>query len=113
MITVTEPATQQLVAYFEGKEMQPIRVHLGGGGCAGVQLTLALDEVRDDDNTVELDAFTFVINKELSEAAGKVTIDLSQYGFTIKSENEVGGGGGCGCASSGTCGSAGSGGCNC
>lgn len=113
MITVTETATKELVSYFADKEVQPIRVHLGGGGCAGMQLTLALDEVRDDDNTVELDPFTFVINKELAEAAGEVTIDLSHYGFTIKSENEVGGGGSCGCASSGTCGSAGSGGCNC
>ncbi|BCS89645.1 IscA/HesB family protein [Pseudodesulfovibrio sediminis] len=96
MITVTESAQQELTTYFADKEIQPVRVHLGGGGCAGMQLTLALDEARDDDNTVEIDAFTFVINKELAEAAGEVTIDLSKYGFTIKSVNEVGGGGGCG-----------------
>jgi len=96
MITVTESAQKELTTYFADKEVQPIRVHLGGGGCSGMALTLALDEVRDGDKTVENGDFTFLINEELADASGEVTIDMSQYGFTINSEKEVGGGGGCG-----------------
>lgn len=113
MINVTESAQQELTKYFDGKEAQPIRVHLADGGCSGPRLSLALDELRDGDKSVEQGSFTFLIQEELAEATGKVTVDMSQYGFTVDSENPVGGGGGCGCSSSGSCSSAGSGGCGC
>lgn len=99
MINVTEAAQNELTTYFDGKEIRPIRIHLADGGCSGMKLSLALDELRDGDKSVEQGAFTFLINEELSEAAGKVSIDMSEYGFTIASEKEIGGGGGCsGCS---------------
>lgn len=115
MIKVTESAKKELTTYFEGKDIQPIRIHLADGGCSGMRLSLALDELRDGDKTVEEAPFTFLIHEELAAETGTVTIDMTQYGFAIDSENAVGGGGGCGCASSGSCGSAGSGagGCGC
>ena len=112
MINVSESAQQELTKYFEDKDVQPIRVHLADGGCSGPRLSLAIDELRDGDKSVEQGAFTFLINEELADASGKVSIDMSEYGFTVDSENQIGGGG-CGCASSGSCGSAGSGGCGC
>jgi Fe-S cluster assembly iron-binding protein IscA len=113
MITVTDSAKQELTRYFDGKEIQPIRIHLADGGCSGPRLSLALDEVRDGDKTVEQDAFTFLIQEELAGATGAVTVDMTQYGFNVESENQVGGGAGCGCTSASSCGSAGSGGCGC
>ena len=113
MINVSESAIQELTTHFDGKDVRPIRVHLADGGCSGMKLSLALDELRDGDKSVEQGAFTFLIHEELAEAAGEVTIDMTQYGFSIDSEKTIGGGGGCGCASSGSCGSAGSGGCGC
>ncbi len=110
MINVTETAQQELTTYFEGKAKEPIRVHLADGGCSGPRLSLALDEVRDGDKSVQQGEFTFLIQEELAEATGKVTIDMTQYGFSVESENPVGGGGGCGCSSSGGCSS---GGCGC
>jgi len=101
MINVTESAQQELTTYFEGKEAQPIRVHLADGGCSGMRLSLALDEVRDGDKSFEEGGFTFLIHEELVEATGKVSIDMTQYGFSIDSENVVGGGG-CG-SCSGSC----------
>ncbi len=98
MINVSESAQQELTQYFEGKDAQPIRIHLADGGCGGMKLSLALDELRDGDKSTEQGTFTFLINEELSEAAGTVTVDMSEYGFTIASENELGGGGG-GCGS--------------
>jgi len=109
MITITESARQELAKYFEGKTVEPIRVHLADGGCAGPRLSLALDQLRDGDTSVEQGDFTFLIQTELAEATGAVTIDMTEYGFQIASENLVGGGG-CGCSSSGGC-SSGSCGC--
>ena len=109
MINVSESAQQELTKHFEGKDVQPIRVHLADGGCSGPRLSLAIDELRDGDKSVEQGAFTFLINEDLAQASGNVTIDMSEYGFTVDSENHLGGGG-CGCSSGGGCGS---GGCGC
>ena len=106
MITITESAQQELTTYFEGKDIVPLRVHLADGGCSGMRLSMALDELRDGDESVEIGGFTFVIRPELAEEVGKVTVDMTQYGFSIDSENQIAGsGGGCGCSSGGGCGS--------
>ncbi len=108
MITVSQSAQQELARYFEGKEAQPIRVHLADGGCSGPRLSLALDEQRDDDTSVVQGEYTFLIDNELLKATGAVSVDMTQYGFTVDSEKQVGGGG-CGCSG----GSCGTGGCGC
>jgi len=102
MITITESAQNEFTSYFKGKNIQPIRVHLADGGCSGMKLSLAIDENRDGDLSFEQGTFTFLINKELAEDTGKVTIDMTQYGFAIESENMVGDGGSCGCSSCGS-----------
>jgi len=112
MITITESAKQELTTYFEGKEIVPLRIHLADGGCSGMRLSIALDEVRSGDRSIEDKGFTFVIQEELAEETGKVAIDMTQYGFTIDSEKMVGGGSGCGCSSN-SGGGCGSGGCGC
>ena len=106
MINVTESATQELTNYFKESEKSPIRVHLVDGGCSGPQLSLALDQPGSGDKTVTQGDLTFIISEELAEATGEVTIDKTPYGFTVASENPLGGGG-CGCSSCGT------GGCSC
>lgn len=108
MINLTDAAKQEFKNYFEGKEATPVRVYLADGGCSGMKLSLALDEVRDNDKSVSIDDFTFVINEELAEASGVVSVDMTEYGFTIQSEKAIGGGG-CGCSSGGGCGSGGCG----
>lgn len=105
MITLTESAQQELTTYFTGKDIIPLRIHLADGGCSGMKLSMALDEFRDGDEKVEISGFTFLIRPELAEEVGEVTVDMTQYGFTIGSENQLAGGGGCGCSSGGGCGS--------
>lgn len=102
MINITESAQNELTKHFDGREIQPIRVHLADGGCSGMRLSLALDELRDGDKSVEHGAFTFLINEELAEATGEVSVDMTDYGFTVDSEKPVGGGG-CG-SCGGNCG---------
>ncbi|QGY40025.1 heme biosynthesis protein HemY [Pseudodesulfovibrio cashew] len=103
MITATDAAIKSLSMHFKDKDIQPIRVHLADGGCSGPRLSLAIDELRDGDKSVEQGDFTFLIQSELAEVVGAITIDMSEYGFTLASEREVpGAGGGCGCSSCGT-----------
>lgn len=112
MISLSDAAKQQLDGYFEGKEKAPIRVFLGGS-CCGPKLSLALDEPRDGDDTFELSGYTVIAEKQLLASTGAISIDMSEYGFTVDSENplEAGscGSGSCGSSSGGGCG----GGCSC
>ena len=116
MISLSDAAKTQLDAYFEGKDKAPIRVFLSGG-CCGPKLSLALDEVRDGDESFEAGGYTLLAEKALLAASGKISIDMTEYGFSVESENELGGGGGScgsgGCGSGGGGGGCGSGGCGC
>jgi iron-sulfur cluster assembly protein len=119
MITLSEAARDQLDGYFADKEKSPLRIFLAGG-CCGPKLSLALDEPRDGDETVEALGYTLLAEKALLAAAGKIAIDAGEYGFSVESENQLGGGGG-GCGSGGcgggesggSSGGCGSGGCGC
>ncbi len=102
MITVTEKAQQELNAYFEGKEVGAIRVHLAQGGCSGPRLMLALDEANANDEVFVQNNYTYCIEKELLQQAKSVTIDFTYMGFSVESEVSFGGGG---------CGSGGCSGC--
>lgn len=96
MITATNSALQTLNDHFVDKDVQPIRVHVANGGCGGPQLALALDELRDGDQTVTQEEYTFLIHQQLAEVVGDVTIDIGPYGLSLASEKELPGGGGCG-----------------
>ncbi len=52
-----------------------------------------------------MEGFSLVVDKELAKQTGTIRIDMTYYGFTVDSENPVGGGGG-GC--SGSCSTGGS-----
>lgn len=105
MITLSDSAKEQLDGYFADKEKSAVRVFLAGG-CCGPKLSLALDEAREGDEAVETGGYTLIVEKSLLETAGKISIDMTEYGFSVDSENALGGGGSCG---SGGCGSGGCG----
>ena len=106
MITLSDSAKAQLDSYFADKEKSAVRVFLAGG-CCGPKLSLALDEARDGDESVETGGYTLIAEKSLLEASGAISIDMTEYGFSVESENAMGGGGSCGsggCGSGGGCG---------
>lgn len=113
MISMSDAAREQLDGYFEGKDKAPIRVFLGGS-CCGPKLSLALDEPRDGDDSFELSGYTVIAEKQLLASTGAISIDMSEYGFTVDSENplEAGSCGSGGCGSGGSSGGCG-GGCSC
>ena len=100
MITLSETARPELGAYFTDKERSPIRVFLAPGGCQGPRLALALDGPTDDDQVFEDAGFTLCVEKDLFAETGNISVDMNAMGFSVSSDNPVGGGEG-GCASCG------------
>ncbi|MFV0420690.1 IscA/HesB family protein [Oleidesulfovibrio sp.] len=104
MITLLESAHKELDAYFSDKEKASIRIYLAPGGCSGPRLALALDEAGEADKTAEAGGYTFVMNTDLHQQVGNVTIDVTCSGFTLTPQIPLPGGGGCGgCGSSSNC----------
>ena len=102
MFSMTDTARQELDAYFEGKEKNPIRIYMASG-CGGPRLALALDEPGEDDTVFEESGFSFCINKELLSLVGSVALDVTPMGYSVQPECPLPeSGGGCGsCCSSG------------
>ncbi len=99
MFTVTENARLELDAFFADKEKSPIRLYLAPGGCSGPRLSLALDEVRDDDVSKEEAGYTFCVDKTLWNTIEGATIDVGPLGFSVtpvKPLPNMGGCSGCG-----------------
>lgn len=61
---------------------------------------MVLDEPKDDDEQVQADGLTFLINKDLASQSGEVKVDFIdtgwQQGFTVTSEKPVGAPSACG-----------------
>ncbi len=106
-LEVTDLAASNLKDYFEQNKLDsPVRVALMNG-CGGAALGLALDEPGEHDKVFENNALKFVIAEDLLEQCGAVKIDFIEAGyrsgFSVSSENPVGGGGG-GCGGCTGCG---------
>ena len=64
---------------------------------------MALDEPKDNDDSFDLEGYTFLVEKDLMAKAQPITVDLTYMGFQVQSNLELGGGG-CGSScSSGSC----------
>ncbi|WP_022669049.1 IscA/HesB family protein [Desulfospira joergensenii] len=102
MINVSETAREQVKAYFEGKEVQPVRIFLNSGGCGGPSLAMALDEKKEDDAVFTHDGIDYIMEKSLMKEASPVEVNFSGMGFRLDSSLKLGGG--CSsCGSTGSC----------
>jgi len=104
MVTMTQPAKEQLDQYFAENPKSSIRIFLSSGSCAGPRLTLALDDAKPSDSVHDVDGYSFVVDKELLEQAQPINLDFVGHGFSLSSSLvlESGGCGGCSC-SGGSC----------
>jgi len=103
MIEITTLAAKKLSTYLlENKITSPVRITTMNG-CSGPSLGLALGEPKDDDHVHKNEMFTLLIDRELSQSCGKVTVDYlkrsSGGGFSIASTKPLPSTG-CGCGSS-------------
>ena len=76
MFEVTEKASLMIKDFLKDREELPtIRLMLAQGGWSGPALGLALDELRDNDESFDDKGLTFVVEKEFYEKIKPITID--------------------------------------
>ncbi len=108
MLEVTESAIINVKEYLNQEKIESsVRIFVMSGGCSGPSLGLALDEARESDLLFEQDGINFLVEKELAESCGAITVDFrdagsgcgcSGGGFSINSEKPLAEGEGCGCS---------------
>ena len=88
MISLSDAARKELDAFFSGNPdaKKSVRVFPAPGGCCGPTLSMALDDADDNDVSEEIGGVTYCMTKELYEAIGNISVDLSYLGFAIVSE---------------------------
>jgi len=69
---------------------------------------LALDESNAEDSIMDIDGFSFCIDKTLLSSIGGATIDISYMGFTIEPDQPLESESGSSGSSCSTCGTGGS-----
>ncbi|TLS38846.1 HesB/IscA family protein [Pseudalkalibacillus caeni] len=104
MINLSEAAVSQIkemMAAEEGDNLY-LRVGVKGGGCTGLSYGMGFDsEVKEDDNTFEIEGLNVVIDKESAPILEGLKIDYKQNmmggGFTLDNPNAIAN---CGCGAS-------------
>ncbi|WP_320169292.1 iron-sulfur cluster biosynthesis family protein [Maridesulfovibrio sp.] len=84
MLKITDKAKEVLDQHFAEKEKEPIRIYVASA-CSGTRLALGIDSAKDGDETIALEGYDFVIDKELLEQAKPLEIDLTPMGIEISS----------------------------
>ena len=103
MFEVTEKANEMIQEFFKDKEeVSCIRIFLSQGGWSGPALGMALDEPKDDDEVIDENGITYLINKQLYEQANPINVDFISTGmgsgFSISSKLSSGDGCGSSCS---------------
>lgn len=105
-IQLTEKAAQQVQKFKEENQMSEgifLRIGVTGGGCSGLNYSLAFDDQFDDakDSRYEQYGVSVVVDKKSALYLDGTTVDwyhsLEKQGFTFSNPNAVKT---CGCGSS-------------
>jgi Fe-S cluster assembly iron-binding protein IscA len=103
MLDVSKEARTRAATFFNGREIQPVRVYVSSdGGCK--RFALALDQQRAGDAVFELDGVTWVINAAFLQKAQPVRIDYGAEGFEITAAIDPNAGACATCQAAGKCG---------
>ena len=104
MITLTDKArsmVKQFLAEDEEADSKALRVFVEGGGCAGFQYGLTIDERRDGDLVFPIDGFRVVVDEKSSIYLNGAQVDFVeeglQSGFKVENPNSKDS---CGCGQS-------------
>ena len=93
MITLTETAAKQigLLQREQDASGKPLRVYVEAGGCSGMEYGMAFDEKKADDEVVNQDGVSVVIDPMSANFLKGSVIDyvdsLQGSGFQIKNPN--------------------------
>ena len=88
IIDLTTTAKEELKKVIETKQStKPLRIYIASYGWGGPTFGIALDEQKEEDVTLEIDNFKFVIVEELAEGFSKFKVDYSddwlKRGFSV------------------------------
>ncbi|MBJ7347001.1 MAG: iron-sulfur cluster assembly accessory protein [Thermoleophilaceae bacterium] len=105
MVQITELAAKKVEEYLtsQGKTTADngLRVGVKGGGCSGFTYSLAIDAVRDGDNTFESRGIKIFVDEQSLSYVDESEVDyvdgLQAAGFQVNNPNVVAA---CGCGSS-------------
>lgn len=103
VVTLTEPAAQQVTAMLTSPENagKNLRVYVEGGGCSGLQYGMVFDEKRADDTCVEFHGVSVLVDPFSANYLRGAVVDFSDAlnggGFKISNPNAHSS---CGCGKS-------------
>jgi iron-sulfur cluster assembly protein len=104
MVTLTEKAAlkvKEIIRERGGDEQLALRLYVTGGGCSGLSYGLALDQPREDDNVIEVEGVTVLVDPMSARFVKGSEIDYKEAlmggGFAISNPNAIRT---CGCGSS-------------
>ena len=94
MIKVTAEAIAAIKSFLIKKDNpQTIRIDLHSTGCCDSSLGLTLDEIRENVLIQEIEGLKFVINPEIYELVGEVTIsyidEKGKKGYVMRSSKPL------------------------
>ena len=87
-IEITDKAKAQLDNLYEqSKKEKALRIYIASYGWGGPSFGLALEEPREDQETIQIDDYNFVLDNGLSERYRKFRIDYGdnwlRRGFSV------------------------------
>ncbi|MFQ5762554.1 MAG: iron-sulfur cluster insertion protein ErpA [Candidatus Bathyarchaeia archaeon] len=92
-INLSEGAAKKVAEFSEkqGKNGNPLRIWVSGGGCSGFQYGLAFDEKKEDDLLVSSSGVQVVVDPVSAKYLDGIHVDyvetLEGAGFQIKNPN--------------------------
>lgn len=97
-INVNKDALAELKSILEEREIpdRTVRLFVSGMGWGGPQFNLSIDEKADEDIAVEVDDFTFIVEKALVDEFGDFEVKFfdqdGQRGIYVEPTVKAGGG---------------------
>lgn len=87
-IDLTKTANEELKKVMESRDsIKPLRIYIAGYGWGGPSFGLALDELKEGDESTKIGDYTFVLEGDLIESFDTFTVDYSdnwlRRGFTV------------------------------
>jgi Fe-S cluster assembly iron-binding protein IscA len=94
VVNLEAKAGQAIKSFLAEKGIQrPLRIHLQFTGCCDPSLGLSVDSIREPDLIEDVNGLTFVIDPEVYQLAGDITIsyvdEIGRRGFILTSDKPL------------------------
>jgi len=83
MIEVTHRAMLLLKDIFKDKDKKPVKIFIKLGGCGIRSFGVALEKQKRTDEVINVNGFTFIIDKKLWNQIRPIKIDADRIAFRI------------------------------